>query len=226
MAFAVVQSQAFTADDVSSHAPTLTSNPVAGNAIVALVTLRRDLNAGPNVSTVTGGGGSAWTELTAATNIGDSRTVEVWYSQNVAGGATTITFTFDAASRYSHITLVEVSGMGSGTVDVVGASLGETGNQSTFNHGQVTTASGVESIIFTVFVTTGGFTINTNIASHTTLQTTTRSHTTYRIVASQTTTNPSLVINESLPGNACTAAMSLPASSVVRRRGRLMMGVG
>lgn len=215
MAFSVVQSEAFTANDVGLLDCALSSNPVAGNALIALVTLRRDLVANPSVVSVAyqAGSGNAWAKVSAGSDTGDSRSVEVWYSQNVGGGPTTARFTFDNnPDRYAHIVLVELSGLGVGAISTVGNVNGQADAAATHPHGSITTDTGVESIIFTVWVNTNTFTISADIPSHTTLQTTSRAHTTYRIVSGATTTNPTFMTNELVNTNAGVAAFSVPAT--------------
>ena len=89
----------------TSVSVTLASTPVAGNALVAVISTR-----GTSASRISGitGGGVTWSRVSQAANSGGA-TTEIWYGPKVASGTTGITIT--QSSLRSAAVVIEYSGL-------------------------------------------------------------------------------------------------------------------
>ena len=93
----------------------LTTSPVAGNTLVAVISTR---GTSANRVSAISGGGVTWSRVSQGTNTSGT-TTEIWYGPNVSSGTTGITIT--QASLRSAAVVIEYSGSCSASVVRPGA---------------------------------------------------------------------------------------------------------
>ncbi len=130
MAIAFVQ-VAETSDDTSSTTVAVAygSNVTAGNLLVLGVTA--DNATSSTVTGVSGSSSGAWTQAVHAERVGD-QILDIWYKENAAGGADTITVTFSSSRPFRRLIIAEYSGAAtSSALDKTDSNLQEPGTTGT-----------------------------------------------------------------------------------------------
>ena len=161
---AAARVQSATGNSGSSKATTfsvtLTSTPVSGNTMIAVISTR-----GTSAGSVTGitQTGATWSRVTQATNSGGS-TTEIWYASNISGAGTTVTIT--QASLRSAAIVMEYSGVL--TASPLDVTANSTGNSTAAVTGTTTTTSQANELwIGGIGLVNSGYTLSSILNSFT-----------------------------------------------------------
>lgn len=159
MAIALVSGQV---NDNSNDASATTiavsfpSNVTAGSLLVCGVVC--DNAASASVSTVVGSSSGSWTNAINAERVGD-QILSCWYKENAAGGADTITATYNASHTFRRMIIAEYSGAAtSSALDKTSSNLQEPASTSTdaATSGSQTTTTNNQLIVGFIHVLAGG----------------------------------------------------------------------
>lgn len=160
-AIAYVQSKKDPSDassdaSASTMAVAYDSNVTAGSLGVACMTA--DNGTSSTVTGVSGSSSGTWTQAVHAERVGD-QILDIWYKENMAGGADTITATYSSSRPYRRMIIAEYSGVAtSSALDKTDSNLQEpapTSTDGTTSTSQ-TTATTNQLIVGCTIVMAGG----------------------------------------------------------------------